>query len=57
MLPPNAKTLQAHKTKASMLGLSAVGQQGNIRESSGDFLSISLGKERRGDGKRIREEA
>ncbi len=37
VLPLNAKTLQAHKTKASMLGLSVVGQQGDIRESSGAF--------------------
>lgn len=36
-LPLHAKTLQAHKTKASTLGLSAAGQQGNITVSSGAF--------------------
>lgn len=36
-LPPNAETLQAHKTKASMLGPGALGQQGNIRASGRAF--------------------
>lgn len=34
-LPPNTETLHAHKTKASMLGLDAAGQRGNITGSSG----------------------
>lgn len=49
-LPLNAKTLQAHKTKASMLGLSTLGQQGKVREresrrAAGSFNYL-LGKKR-----------
>lgn len=51
LLPLNAKSLQAHKTKASLLGLHTLGQQGNIREQQG-FLIISLGIGG-GDGKWI----
>lgn len=43
VLPPHAKTLQVHKTTLSLLGPCAVGQLGDITDSSGAF-NCFLGK-------------